>query len=74
MAKKTTLTILSFSILIISLLIFSLPRNVQANNEGKRYVGTTCQTADASWRCNNCTSGTTTCADNACADCMPPQQ
>lgn len=74
MTKRAILIIFGTCLFIFSLLMFSLPRKVQAYNSGKKYLGTTCQSAGTSWRCNDCTSGTTTCGDNACLDCKPPQQ
>lgn len=71
MKKERLIGYFSFGIMLIAISIFSIPKNVHATEDGKRYLGTTCETADASWRCNDCTSGSSTCGDNTCFDCMP---
>jgi hypothetical protein len=72
MKKEKFINYFSFGIMVIAILIFSIPKEVKATEDGKRYLGTTCQGPDYEWRCNNCIAGSSTCGDNTCWDCLPP--
>lgn len=74
MKIERLVTCLSIGILFAAISIISFPKNLSATEDGKRYLGTTCQTVDASWRCNDCIKGNFTCGDNSCIDCMPPDK
>jgi hypothetical protein len=73
MKKLNVLACLITVFMILGMVSILAPKSVNANGENnKRYLGSTCESPDESWRCNNCIEGNSECYDHTCMECYKP--
>jgi hypothetical protein len=68
MNRKISMLLLSFSFIAASLVLLYQP--VEATSGSFQYRTTTCQDLNRNVNCNDCTSGSKTCYEHTCNQCL----
>lgn len=72
MKRENFLSVFGAALFLMATALFIFPKPVQAQEDTKQWVSTTCEVnGGTSWKCNNCDAGTKECNDNSCFTCMP---